>query len=129
MKEFLINCLCVGMGGFCGSILRYLIGFLDKMNHTGFPILTLIINFVGSFLLAFVGAYFASHLDIKESTILFLTVGLCGGFTTFSAFSVESLTLLQNGELPLAVLYVGASCCLCLLAAFMGQFTMTHLKL
>ena len=104
----LINCLCVGIGGFAGSVLRYLVGLLPY--ETGaFPLKTLAINVTGAFVLGFVAALAAKHTGMQPQLALMLKVGLCGGFTTFSTFAYETTGLLQAGAWPLALLYVAAS--------------------
>lgn len=120
MGALLINCLCVGAGGFLGSVFRYLLGFLNPSNQSGFPFITLLINVVGAFAIALIAAYFASNLNASSRLHIFLQVGLCGGFTTFSAFSLESYTLIKNGDLFTAGLYIVLSVVLCLVAVFLG---------
>ena len=101
-----LNCLFVGLGGFVGSVLRYLVGFIPTGAVAAFPIKTLVINIVGSFVIGLVCAL-ASKLGtaMNPQLLLFLKVGVCGGFTTFSTFALESNSLIQAGNTPLAVLY------------------------
>lgn len=126
MTALLFNCLCVGAGGFIGSILRYLLGFLAPANQTGFPLITFIINVIGAFAIAFISTYFIRDLDVNNHILLFLRVGLCGGFTTFSAFTLESFQLIQKGDITLAALYMAASCLTCLVFAFIGHTAAIH---
>lgn len=116
----LANCLFVGCGGFLGSVLRYLCGFI-RVPTGGFPLITLGINFVGSFAIMFFAGLFARSIVVDEHWMLFLRVGLCGGFTTFSTFSAETLMMLENGDVLLGVGYAVASCALCVIAAFLGE--------
>lgn len=116
----LINCLFVGFGGFLGSVLRYLCGFI-KVGAEGFPFITLGINVVGSFAILFLTGMCTKMIPADEHVLLFLRVGLCGGFTTFSTFSAETLALFESGEILLAVIYAAASCILCVLAALLGE--------
>lgn len=116
----LVNCLFVGCGGFVGSVLRYLCGFI-KVPIGDFPLITLGINFVGSFAIMFFAGFFLNSIPVNERWMLFLRVGLCGGFTTFSTFSAETLLLFENGDTLLAVIYAVASCALCVIAAFLGE--------
>lgn len=115
------NCLAVALGGACGSVLRYLLGCLP-FRQGDFPWITLGINVLGAFLIGVVislsGKY--SHLDAR--IILFLQVGFCGGFTTFSTFSNEALVLLQNGKIAFSLLYVVLSVVLCLCAVFGAKY-------
>ncbi len=116
----LVNCLVVGCGGFLGSVLRYLCSFI-RTGIGEFPLVTLRINVVGSFAILFFAGLFAKALPVDEHVMLFLRVGLCGGFTTFSTFSAEMLALFESGEILLAIAYAAASCILCVTAAFLGE--------
>ena len=118
-----LNCLFVGLGGFVGSVLRYLVGFIPTDAVATFPIKTLAINIVGSFVIGLVCAL-ASKLGatMNPQLLLFLKVGLCGGFTTFSTFALESNSLIQAGNTPLAVLYaVGLPYMAVILNLYMGR--------
>lgn len=117
-----INVIAVGIGGFAGSVLRYLISASFPYKG-GFPWATLSINLVGSFLLALLSQLLLNRLGVSEPVSLMLRVGLCGGFTTFSTFSVETLSLLENGQWGIALLYVLLSCVLGVAMAVAG----THL--
>ena len=112
------NFLLVALGGGIGSMLRY--GALLMINAKYFPWSTLAVNIIGSFLIGLILA-----LSIKEESILynwklFLATGVCGGFTTFSAFSMENMELLQNGKYLLAATYIALSVVLGIAAAFAG---------
>ena len=118
-----LNCLFVGLGGFVGSVLRYLVGFIPTGAVATFPIKTLAINIVGSFVIGLVCAL-ASKLGTAmnpQLLLLFLKVGVCGGFTTFSTFALESNSLIQAGNTPLAVLYAVLSVTLSIAAVFTAQ--------
>ncbi|MEO8141023.1 MAG: fluoride efflux transporter CrcB [Sphingomicrobium sp.] len=110
--------LAVFVGGGLGAVLRWLVGrwTLDWFG-TGFPVGTLAVNVVGSFAIGLaVGA-----LDgVGHTGRLFFVTGLLGGFTTFSAFSLDAMTMWQRGDATQAVLYVAASVLLSLAAAFAG---------
>lgn len=116
----LFNCIAVGIGGFIGSTLRYLLGL--AMPDTGFPVTTLCINIGGSFLLAFIAAQVSGGAITNERLSLLLRVGLCGGFTTFSTYSLETMHLVQDGRSGAALAYVLVTCCLCLCASFAGNW-------
>lgn len=116
----LLDCLCVGAGGFVGSVLRYLLG-LVLPARSAFPVTTFLINVVGSFALGFLTALALRGALPNDQLSLMLRVGLCGGFTTFSTFSVESASLLQNGAYGMAVAYVTASIVLCVAGALAGN--------
>lgn len=116
----LLNCLCIGAGGFVGSILRYLVGLVVPASGS-FPLATFLINLVGSLLLGFLTALALRGAMPNDQLSLMLRVGLCGGFTTFSTFSVESASLLQNGAYGAAVFYVVASVVVCVAGALAGN--------
>lgn len=118
------NFLLVAAGGALGSVLRYAVHLLVPAKD--FPWPTLLVNIIGSFVMGIVIA-----LSIKDETFfnnwkLFLATGICGGFTTFSAFSAENIGLLQNGKYTLAFFYIGASVVLGIAAAFLGFKFITH---
>ena len=91
--------LAVAVGGALGSVARYLIGIgSGKLFGTDFPWGTLIINVTGSFLIgAFIGL-FAVKWDVSQTTRVFLTVGICGGYTTFSTFSLDAYNLIEREQ-------------------------------
>lgn len=101
----MINCLIVGLGGAVGAVMRYLIGLLPFNPDNGFPIKTFIINVVGAFVIGIVAALAAKNA-MNPKLVLFLKVGICGGFTTFSSFALETDQLLMKGQSLTAVLYV-----------------------
>ena len=112
--------LLVGTGGFAGSALRYVISrFLDTSTTSGFPFGTFIVNILGSFLIGIIIASALSN-NLDQSTKLLLATGFCGGFTTFSSFSYEFFSLLQNEHTGYAFLYAGASFGLGLLFVWLG---------
>lgn len=116
----MINCIVVGLGGFVGAVSRYLIGLLPVETANGFPIKTLLINIVGAFMIGLVVA-FGSKRDWNPQLVLFLKVGLCGGFTTFSSFALETDQLMSRGHAGLAALYIVLSVVLSVLAVILAQ--------
>lgn len=116
----IVNCLAVGVGGFVGSVLRYLCSLVP--SGSAFPLATFAINVVGSFCLAFVAALVLKGAIGNEQLSLMLRVGLCGGFTTFSTFSLEGMELMQQGDVLLALAYIVLTCALCVGAAFLGNW-------
>ncbi len=116
----LLNCLFVGCGGFLGSILRYLLSHF-RFEGAPLPLVTLGINVIGSFAIMFFSGYFAAFTELDARWMLFLRVGLCGGFTTFSTFSMETLGLIEQGDTAMAVIYAVLSCVLCVVAALLGE--------
>lgn len=112
--------LIVGTGGFLGSVGRYLISHYLTINTPSvFPFGTFIVNIVGSFLIGIIIAASFSE-DINQHTKLLLATGFCGGFTTFSSFSYEFFSLLQNQHTGYAFLYAAGSFGLGLLFVWLG---------
>lgn len=90
--------LAVGTGSFLGGTARYLISLAMKGISKGFPWATLVVNLVGCFLIGLLWGVCSKNGTESSNWALFLTVGLCGGFTTFSTFSKEALVMLQGGS-------------------------------
>lgn len=120
-ERMMINCLFVGMGGFIGSVCRYLLGLLPIETSQGFPVKTLITNVIGAFVIGIIAAVAAKNTTLNPRLVLFLKVGICGGFTTFSTFAYETGTMMEKGQTGLALLYVILSVVLGVLAVFGGQ--------
>lgn len=102
--------IIVGLGGFIGSVSRYLSShFIHKYFETNFPLGTVFVNLAGCFLIGiFFGLFEKGHI-ISPEMRLFLTVGLCGGFTTFSSFTNDSMNLANEAEIMKLSLYIGIS--------------------
>lgn len=111
------NILLVGMGGAVGSMMRYGVTLVTNTLHGTAYLATLIVNILGSLLM---GYLIACGQHSTSPWLLFATVGLCGGFTTFSTFSMQSVTLLQQGRYGSAALYIAASLICCLIGCFIG---------
>lgn len=109
------NFLLVGLGGAIGSMLRYAVTCIFAVTNYPAFIGTLCVNSIGSFLIGL----FASLIS-KDFTLLLCTVGLCGGFTTYSTFSAQSLNLLQCGKYSTAFLYIISTLFVCLLFTWIG---------
>ena len=99
----------VGAGSFVGGAARYLVSLLMKGAGKGFPWGTLTVNLLGCFLIGLLWGVFSKTSSEGSSWAMFLTVGLCGGFTTFSTFSKEALVMLQAGNVWGFAAYVGIS--------------------
>ncbi len=112
------NFILVGLGGALGTMLRYAVQVLVSIKP--FPLATFIVNTAGSFIIGAVLALSIKNESFSTNWKLFLTTGICGGFTTFSAFSAENLQLLQNGKLSLAVVYIISSIFIGIAAAWAG---------
>lgn len=112
--------LMVGAGGFAGSVLRYLIShYMNLSTQTVFPLGTFIVNLTGSFLIGIIMASSLSE-DLNHQMRLLLATGFCGGFTTFSSFSYEFFSLLQNGHHGYAFLYAISSFAFGLMFVWLG---------
>lgn len=96
--ELIKTILAVGTGSFLGGTARYLISLVMKGISKGFPWATLVVNLVGCFLIGLLWGVCSKNGTESSNWALFLTVGLCGGFTTFSTFSKEALVMLQGGS-------------------------------
>jgi len=113
--------LWVALGGALGSVARYMFGiYAGRWFGTAFPWGTLLINLGGSFLIGVFAESFALRWDTSQSTRAFLVVGICGGYTTFSTFSLDIVTLLNRGEVVAAGAYILASVFLALAALYVG---------
>lgn len=117
----MLNCLLVGLGGFIGAVMRYLVGLIPIKNPEQFPINTFVINIVGALAIGVIAFYAAKNQSLDAKLVLFLKVGICGGFTTFSTFSLETASLIKNGCLLTAVIYIILSVVLGTLAAILPE--------
>lgn len=113
-----MNFLFVAIGGALGAVSRYALSLV--IIKSDFPVMTFITNFLGAFLIGMI-AGLAKKYSCSTNLVLFLKTGFCGGFTTFSTFSLETLLLLEKQNYPLAGLYAGGSVVLCLLGAACGN--------
>ena len=113
--------LYVALGSAIGGVSRYLLGGLvQRLLDTTFPAGTLLVNVTGSFLLGAIIRYALETPSLTPEVRGFLTVGFCGGYTTFSTFSYETMALLEDGEWARAGVYITASVILSLIATFLG---------
>jgi CrcB protein len=116
--------LLIALGGAIGSLLRYLLGgSVQRMSASGFPIGTMFVNVSGCFVIGILVRQFM-NMQLAPDLRAFLIVGFCGGFTTFSTFSADTLGLIEGGEYGRATGYVVLSVGLCLLATLAGMTTM-----
>jgi len=115
------NLLIIGSGGFIGSIARYLVSQLNlSISFHSIPVGTLLVNIIGCFLIGFLTGVADKSMILTTEWRLFLMVGLCGGFTTFSAFANENLMLMHNGQMLAVLLYTALSILLGFLAVYFG---------
>ena len=112
--------IAVFIGGGIGSLLRYLINKIEWLSIYNFNYSTLISNILGCLILGLAVGYFLKNNNHNSITFIFLTVGLCGGFTTFSAFSMENLNIIENGEFLKFFTYVMASLLSGILSVYAG---------
>ena len=117
--------LAIAAGGAIGAVGRHYVGvYALKWLGTAFPYGTLVVNVVGSFLMGVLVASMTVKWNVGNELRAFLTVGLLGGFTTFSAFSSDFATLMERGETVLAAGYVTVSVALALAGMFAGMSLM-----
>jgi CrcB protein len=111
--------ILVGVGGAAGSMLRFLTSVITARFYNGaFPVATLVINIIGCFLIGIIMAKFAGGEN--NQLRLLLVTGFCGGYTTFSAFSYENVSLFTTGNTLLAITYIAASVFGGILAVWLG---------
>lgn len=111
----------IGAGGAVGSVLRYYSGqFISKNYPSQIPLGTLIVNLLGCLLIGILLGYFAKNQGLSNEWKLLLVTGFCGGYTTFSTFAAENITLIQNQQVSQAILYIGFSVLLGLAAVYSG---------
>ncbi len=121
----MITRLGVALGSALGGMARYGVGLaVARAVGTAFPWGTLLINIVGSFVIGFYGALTLADgpMPASADARAFVMVGICGGFTTFSSFSLQTVDLLQAGETVAAASYIVASVALCVAGTFLGYW-------
>jgi len=118
MKTLII----VSVGGFIGTGLRYMIGALPyRVVQTAFPYGTLLVNFLGCFLIGYFMEYALTKSFLSDTTRFFISIGILGGFTTFSTFSYEAIQLIRSGNLMYSTTYILGTNFLCLFGTFIGM--------
>ena len=117
-----INIICVGCGGFLGAISRYIISiYTSKQFLFKIPLGTLIVNILGGFLIGLIMELTIKNNFISPQLKLFLTTGIMGGLTTFSTFSYETIVLIKEGNILLAILNILLNLILSLLGVVLGN--------
>ena len=112
--------LAIGMGSFLGGISRYLLSlYIQQKFSSSFPFGTLVVNIIGCFLIGIILGL-TDKGNLTQEWRLFFATGIIGGFTTFSAFSGETINMLQDGQLWYAILYIAVSLIVGLIATFIG---------
>jgi CrcB protein len=118
--ERMMNILVVGIGGFLGSVLRYLVSlWTQSKGWTLFPWGTLIVNIVGCFLITLI-ATIAAAITMRTNLRLFLTTGIMGGLTTYSTFDADTTKYFQDGDAITAFANIGATLVMCFVAGLLG---------
>lgn len=117
------SCLIVMVGGAIGTLLRYLISLSALPISQHLPWGTILINITGSFIIGLFGTLTlaSGRFPVSENMRLFVMIGLCGGYTTFSSFSLQTLDLLRSGAMTRAALNIGLSLILCIAAVAIGH--------
>ncbi|MGC2872078.1 fluoride efflux transporter CrcB [Ihubacter sp. mB4P-1] len=117
--DFLVHLGMAALGGAVGATARYALGLIPV--KTVFPWVTFFINLTGALLIGFVTGIIMGRKAINPNLVIFVKIGVCGGFTTFSTFSLEVLNLLEEDHLFTGILYAVASICTCLLGVWVGR--------
>jgi len=118
--------LAVGIGGFIGAVLRFLIsGWVQRLSPTLFPVGTLSVNVIGSFIIGFAVLYFEQVVSPQQKALVI--TGMLGALTTFSTFSLETVTMLQGGLWGRALGNVTLNALLCITATLLGMMLFKRL--
>ncbi len=113
--------LLIALGGAFGAVTRYYLHTaVQRLSSTGFPVGTLTVNVIGSFLIGIAFVIFVEKVQIAEQWRSIVIIGFLGAMTTFSTFSLDALLLLEQGHYNSALLYILSSIAVCLIAAFAG---------
>jgi len=124
----LYTCLIIMAGGALGTLARYLISVLAAPISGNLPWGTIIINITGSFIIGLFGTLTLAHgrFPVSENMRLFVMIGLCGGYTTFSSFSLQTLDLIRSGAMTRAGVNMAASVVLCVTAVSAGHLIASY---
>ena len=119
----MLNIIAIFLGGGLGAVSRYLISVnLAKLLETNLPFSTFLVNIIGSFIIGFLYILFIEKVDISPVVKFALTVGFCGGLTTFSTFSLELFEMLGNHLFVQAFVYIILSVTLCVIMTAIGAY-------
>ena len=117
----MLNCLAVGAGGFVGAVLRYLVSMIPLDKTGTFTVNTLLINVLGAFAIGAITALGAKTAGLDPRLTLLLKTGICGGFTTFSTFALETAGLIQSGRIGASAVYMLLSVTLSVAAVLLAE--------
>ncbi len=118
----MLRLLIIGLGGAIGTILRYIVGGLDYRFSSGvFPVSTLVVNVTGSLVIGLLWGV-VDRFAFSPNVRMFLFIGVLGGYTTFSTFSLETFNLMRDGEYRIALMNAFLSLTLSIAAVFLGYF-------
>ena len=121
MNQIIYTSLIIGLGGFIGTILRFLLSSsIEKSFATSFPIGTILVNLIGCFLIGVLSGYFTQKLGDQTQLFFFLTIGVLGGFTTFSAIAMDSQVFIENGEYLKMLTYISVQAILGIALCLIG---------
>ena len=120
-----MNFIFVALGGAFGAVARYTISLIPVKSQ--FPVLTLITNILGAILIGFIVGITDKKQNVSPNTVLFWKTGVCGGFTTFSTFSLEAYKLFEDKTYALGGIYAVLSVCCCIFGVFLGKKLVTAL--
>lgn len=118
-------CIYVGLGGCIGAVLRYLLSSIPVKGN--FPVMTFLINIAGAFLIGIVVGLMGRYPELPQWVPLAVKTGVCGGFTTFSTFSLETFNLFEKKAYVTGASYAVLSVVLCLLGVWLGQMTVKNI--
>ena len=121
MNQIIYTSLIIGLGGFIGTILRFLLSSsIEKSFATSFPIGTILVNLIGCFLIGLLSGYFTQKLGDQTQLFFFLTIGVLGGVTTFSAIAMDSQVFIENGEYLKMLTYISVQAILGIALCLIG---------
>jgi len=113
--------LLVGVGGGAGSMMRYLVSFYTAKYYAGtFPLATFSVNILGCLLIGFIAGILTGQFSLNDQLRLLLITGFCGGYTTFSTFAMENLSLMQYNNILIMCLYIALSVIVGIAAVWFG---------
>ena len=121
MNQIIYTSLIIGLGGFIGTILRFLLSSsIEKSFAASIPIGTILVNLIGCFLIGLLSGYFTQKLGDQTQLFFFLSIGVLGGFTTFSAIAMDSQVFIENGEYLKMLTYISVQAILGIALCLIG---------